>query len=199
MRTGTNRRAVTIIATLLFAMTAAVAMAQEDLEERKSAAETASSTLIQELGRALKTSMANSGPEGAIEVCRDIAPGIANDLSLKNGWKVTRVGTRVRNSMMGIPDEWEQIGLKYFSEQIEAGTAPADLSYQDVVAEGGQRYFRFMKPIVTQPLCLSCHGPADALSPAIQAVLEQQYPHDKAINYAVGELRGAVSIKQPLE
>ena len=199
MHTRTNRRVLKTIATLVFAMTTTVAMAQDNLEERKSAAETAASTLIQELGRALKTSMASNGPDGAIEVCREIAPRIANDLSLKNGWKVTRVGTRVRNSMMGIPDEWEQIGLKYFSEQIEAGTTPADLSYQEVVAEGSQRYFRYMKPIVTQPLCLSCHGPANALSPSIQAVLDQQYPHDEATNYAIGELRGAVSIKQPLD
>lgn len=184
---------------LLLVLTMAVATAQEELKTREDAAAVAATTLIQELGNALKKNMAEGGPEAALTVCREIAPTIANDLSLKHGWKVTRVGTRVRNTMMGIPDEWEQLGLKYFTEQIDAGAAFEDLSFKEVVAEGDQRFFRFMKPIVTQPLCLSCHGPSDAISPAIQATLDQHYPHDQAINYTVGELRGAVSIKQPLD
>ncbi len=184
---------------LLLVLTMAVTTAQGELNAREDAAAAAAKTLIQELGSALKTNMAAGGPEAAITVCRDIAPTIANDLSLKNGWKVTRVGTRVRNTMMGIPDEWEQIGLEYFSEEIDAGTALEDLSYTEVVTEGKRRYFRYMKPIITQPLCLSCHGPSDAMSPAIQAMLDQHYPHDQATDYTVGELRGAVSIKQPLD
>ena len=30
-------------------------------------------------------------------------------------------------------------------------------------------------------------------------MLKQQYPFDRAIGYKTGELRGAVSIKQPIE
>ena len=188
-----------IVKILFLALTMAVATAQDELKAREDAAAAVAATLVQELGSALKKTMAEGGPEAAITVCREIAPTIANDLSLKNGWKVTRVGTRVRNTMMGIPDEWEQIGLEYFSEQIDAGTAFEDISYKEVVTEGKQRYFRFMKPIVTQPLCLSCHGPSEAMSSAIQATLDQHYPHDQATNYTVGELRGAVSIKQPMD
>ncbi len=186
-------------AALLLMQIMTVAMAQDDLSVRQNAAASVAAALIQELGSTLKTNMAEDGPEAAITVCRDIAPTIANDLSLEYGWKVTRVGTRVRNTMMGIPDAWEQHGLAYFSAEIDAGAAFEDLDYTAVITEGNQRYFRFMKPIVTQPLCLGCHGPSEALSPAIQTILDQHYPHDQAINYAVGEIRGAVSIKQPLE
>jgi hypothetical protein len=66
------------------------------------------------------------------------------------------------------------------------------------VTEPGGQYYRFMKPIAVQPQCLLCHGPLETIPGEIGAVLKKQYPFDEAIGYTVGELRGAVSIKQPL-
>ena len=189
---------ITVVA-LLSALPIAAALAQGEHMAREEAADAVATAFIRDLGTVLKTNMAEGGPAAAIIVCREIAPTIANGLSIKNGWKVTRVGTRVRNTMMGIPDSWERKGLDYFSEEIDAGAAFEDTSFTEVVIEGGQRYFRFMKPIVTQPLCLSCHGTSDTIAPTIQAILNEHYPHDRAINYTVGELRGAVSIKQPMD
>ena len=187
------------IGILFVLLTASPTMAQDEFKTREEASAALATKFIHELGTSLKESMADGGPEAAIAVCRDIAPTIANELSLLNGWKVTRVGTRVRNTMMGIPDAWEQDGLEYFSEEINRGTIPANMSYTALVTEGNQHYFRFMRPIVTQPLCLICHGASDTVPPTVQTVLDQHYPHDQAINYTVGELRGAVSIKQPMD
>jgi Protein of unknown function (DUF3365) len=47
-------------------------------------------------------------------------------------------------------------------------------------------------------LCTNCHGPADALSTAVKARLQAEYPHDKATGYSVGQIRGAVTVKRPL-
>ena len=184
--------------TVVILLAATSSLAEDELKVRKEVAAAVIKTFTQDLGSVLKKQMSEKGPEEAIAVCRDVAPRIANELSLSLGWKVTRVGTRVRNAMLGMPDVWEQSGLKHFEESIAAGTAPGEMDYADIVTEGNQRYFRFMKPIVTQPLCMSCHGTNDTVSPTVKAVLEQQYPHDRAINYTVGELRGAMSIKQPL-
>jgi len=55
-----------------------------------------------------------------------------------------------------------------------------------------------MKPIMVQLKCLLCHGSSDQIPESIRLMLKEQYPFDRAIGYKTGELRGAVSIKQPL-
>ncbi len=190
--------ATTVTALLSLVFPVVTAAAEDELDSREREADAVATTLVRELGVALKTSMAESGPTNAITVCRDIAPAIANEYSRRNGWKVTRIGTRARNPMMGLPDAWEQEGLQYLREKIDAGASLSDTTYTAVVTEGSQRYFRFMKPLVTQPLCLSCHGSADTIPTEVGEVLQQHYPFDQAIDYRLGELRGAVSIKQPM-
>jgi hypothetical protein len=67
-----------------------------------------------------------------------------------------------------------------------------------VVSEPGGQYYRFMKPIAVQPKCLLCHGPTETIPESIKALLKNHYPFDAATGYQAGDLRGAVSIKQPL-
>jgi hypothetical protein len=55
-----------------------------------------------------------------------------------------------------------------------------------------------MKALPTQPLCLNCHGAPADLSPAVKARLAERYPNDKATGYAVGQIRGAMTLKRPL-
>ena len=62
----------------------------------------------QTLGGALKKELAERGPEGAIEVCRDLAPKVASELSRRNGWRIARVSVRTRNPLLGSPDAYEQ-------------------------------------------------------------------------------------------
>lgn len=42
-------------------------------------------------------------------------------LSRERGWRVTRVGTRVRNPLLGKPDAWEQQVLAGFTERAAKG------------------------------------------------------------------------------
>lgn len=194
-----NHNIPCVAAVILAALVMASASADSDIAAREQAAKTVTAAFVKELGNALKKHMSEGGPVEAIKVCRDIAPTIANNLSLEHGWKVTRVGTRVRNTMMGIPDEWEQARLKAFQERADKDEAFSEMTYAEVVAEGNRRYFRFMKPIGVKPVCLNCHGGTDEIPDAVQTLLDAQYPHDEAVGYSVGELRGAVSIKQPLD
>ena len=60
------------------------------------------------------------------------------------------------------------------------------------VRDGGAR---FMAPIMTGPLCLTCHGAQ--LSPAVKAALAKDYPGDQATGFKAGDLRGAFSIVWP--
>mgnify|MGYP000379000857 CR=1 FL=1 len=47
-------------------------------------------------------------------------------------------------------------------------------------------------------LCLSCHGARASLSPAVSERLRTLYPDDRAVDYRVGEIRGAMTLRQPL-
>lgn len=175
------------------------AMAESDLDARTQAARNASQELIQKLGSTLKAEMQSAGPATAITVCRDVAPQIAGELSRRNGWRVTRVSDQVRNPMLGMPDAWESKVLGRFHEQAEAGKKPAEMEFTEVVTEAdGERYFRYMKAIGTKPLCLTCHGEAAQIPAAVKQAIESAYPHDRATGYSAGQVRGAVSIKQPM-
>jgi len=69
----------------------------------------------------MKAEMKSNGPVASIKACSEMDPGIAGDLSRKKGWKVTRIGTRVRNPMLGIPDVWEQKVLAEFQKRANKG------------------------------------------------------------------------------
>lgn len=158
-------------------------------------ADRVASELIKELGSALQEQMKTAGQEAAINVCADLAPRIVNRVSREKGWRVTRVGTRVRNPLLGMPDQWEQGVLADFKQKAISGEAFESMSFSEVVDELDGRYFRYMKPLTVKPVCLACHGdPAQ-----IPGVIREMYPHDMATGYQTGDLRGAVSIKRPLK
>jgi anthranilate phosphoribosyltransferase len=136
-----------------------------------------------------------SGPEGAIAVCRDEAPKMAKAASEQTGWSIRRVSLRERNPK-AVPDAWERAALEDFDRRAAAGESPATLEKAEVVVEGGQKMQRYMRALPTQALCLSCHGAAASLSPAVTAQLNALYPADKAVGYRVGDIRGAMTLKR---
>lgn len=173
-------------------------VAAEETAEREAAAKEAAAYLIKQLGGALKQEMAKGGPAAAVKVCTQLAPEIAGRISRERGWRVTRVSDKVRNPLLGMPDAWEQTVLADFRTRAAKGEALDQTTYAEVVEEPQGKYFRFMKAIGIKPVCLACHGQEDQIAPEIRATLAENYPKDQATGYSVGELRGAVSIKQPL-
>ena len=171
----------------------------DEIAEREKAAKQVAQEFVKQLGGHLKTELKKSGPVGAISVCRDIAPDIANELSLKNGWRVTRVSAKPRNSMIGTGDEWELNNLADFEREAALGRSYSDMLSSQIVLEGGKSYYRFMKPLPVAEVCLTCHGGEGDIPAAVAEKLADAYPHDKAKGYKLGDLRGAISIKQPIE
>lgn len=152
--------------------------------------------LVQKLGAALKHSISESGPDGAITVCKDLAPALAAEASRRSGWQVRRVSRKVRNPLLGTADAWEQAKLQGFDRAVSGGQPAGELEIAEFVTEPDGRYFRYLKALPVQPLCLSCHGSEQTISPAVQQRLAAEYPHDRATGYRTGEVRGAVSIKR---
>jgi hypothetical protein len=156
------------------------------------------SQMIQQLGAALKKELAASGPEGAVSVCRDIAPTITGALSRKSGGRVARVSLNTRNPLLGDPAAWEQQVLAEFDRKAAAGEKIESMEYSETIDEPRGRYFRYMKALPVQPLCLTCHGTADNIPEQVKAKIAIEYPHDRAIGYGLGQVRGAVTIKLPM-
>jgi len=175
------------------------ALAADELAEREQASRQAAVEFLKQLGGALKKEMGSGGPEAAISVCRDLAPQISGTISRANGWRMTRVSNKVRNPLLGMPDAWELNVLSEFEARASRGESYQNMIAGEVVEEGGARYYRFMKAIGVKPVCLICHGDKDTIPAGVKAGLAAEYPMDRATGYRQGELRGAVSIKQPMD
>jgi uncharacterized protein YfiM (DUF2279 family) len=187
--------AVSVCAVILLA---GAGNAEEAMAARKAAAQKTAMGFMHELVSALKKEMAAGGPAGAVSVCSDLAPTIAGKISRETGWRVTRVGTRVRNPLLGMPDAWEQKVLLDFEARAAKGEDLDKMSYSEVVSEPSGKFFRYMKAVGVKAQCLVCHGSEAQIAPQVSTILKERYPHDRAINYKEGDLRGAISIKEPL-
>jgi hypothetical protein len=152
----------------------------------------------QTLGGELKKALQEEGPAAAIGVCKDRAPAIGSQLSRDNGWRVSRVSLRARNPMLGFPDAWEQKVLADFDARQARGEAVETMEHAEIVSEPQGKFFRYLKPVATQQLCLTCHGARENIPEPVRDALAKTYSHDAAVGYSLGQVRGAVSIKRPL-
>lgn len=138
----------------------------------------------------LQQAMKEGGPTHAIAVCADVAPTLADALSASSGWLVRRVSLQQRNASRAVPDEWELGVLAEFDARQRAGDDPADLHFGE---RQGKRY-RYMQAQGVEGLCLTCHG--QNLAPAVLDALREYYPDDRATGYALGQVRGAISLSR---
>ena len=157
--------------------------------------------------------------------CPELGPIIASDFSRSTGYLVRRVTERTRNSR-NTPDDWELEQLKKFADNAADGDArtPFNISKPDgsilptkefesyaMVTEGKgkdtQNYFRYMRSITMPGMpneppnlpCLKCHGTLDQLGAGVADAVQSAYPHDLSMGYKKGDIRGAWSIKMPLD
>lgn len=144
----------------------------------------------------LQEEIARGGPASAVEVCRDKAPQMARAASEQTGWAIRRVSLRNRNPR-AVPDAWERAALEDFDRRAAAGESPATLEKWEVVQSEGRSEARYMKALPVQPLCIECHGPAAQLGTGVAGKLQAHYPQDLGTGYAVGQIRGAITIRRP--
>jgi Uma2 family endonuclease len=105
----------------------------------------------------------------------------------------------VRNPATGVANAWQKEALTEFDTRLAKGEKPADLEYWRVVDNAnGKRELRFAKAIVTQQLCITCHGNTEDIPAPLLEKIRAEYPQDNAIGYRVGQLRGAVVVTRPL-
>ena len=170
------------------AMSSPATQAQEDARLARS--RELAAALQQALGARLTAAMSQGGALAAIDVCNVEAPQIAERISTDAGARVSRTSLKVRNAA-NAPDDQARATLERFEREwpTAGGSPPESFS---AATDGSARY---MRAIPTQPLCLTCHGPA--LAPDLGAAIRARYPNDRATGFDVGTLRGAFLIDWP--
>jgi hypothetical protein len=151
-----------------------------------------SSELTDNVRELLLKEIGKGGWVGAVKVCSEKAQQITQEFNIRTGHNARRVSLRYRNPS-NIPDEYERRKL----EDFDLLNKKKEMKNEDgeIVNEGEQKYLRYMRPLVTLPLCINCHGPKENISADVKTVLAEKYPEDRATGFLVGDLRGAISVK----
>ena len=145
------------------------------------------------LKESLVSAMKSGGPIEAINVCNQVAPAIAAQLSQQYGFKIARTSLKVRNSS-NMPDAWETDVLHQFEQRKEQGESIKTLFVSEQLTKANNNEMRMMKGIPTGKVCLTCHG--SDIKPVIQQRLSELYPNDAAIGFKLGDIRGAFTVRQ---
>ncbi len=116
---------------------------------------------------------------------------VANDFSLRTGYKLKQTALKVRNPK-NEPDEWEEKALGILEKD------KTKKSFGEVTKVGNKDVYRYMKPLYMEKECLMCHSVPEAMPPEIRAYIEKYYTTDEALGYKEGDLRGGISITIPI-
>ncbi len=182
------------LAALGLALSPAIAD-EMSLQERVQSSRMVIKQFFGDLKGELEKAMKAGGPVHAIGVCNSVAPDIAARHSENAGWRIARTSLKVRNPD-NTPDAWERRVLSEFEARKAAGEDIKTMDHTEVVAQDGEKVFRYMKAIPTAAVCLNCHG--SVLTPEVEAKLDSVYPQDKARGFNIGDIRGAFTITQPM-
>lgn len=130
----------------------------------------------------LMAAIAAHEPVGAIKVCKEVAPAIADSTST-DGWTVRRVTDKFRN-----PDNRATLAELEILARFNDPAAPKFIERWDKT--DSTNTYSYYEPIRVGSLCLNCHGELQTLAPGVMQAVRKQYPGDKATGYQVGDLRG---------
>lgn len=142
-----------------------------------------------QLGSNLMRAINDGGYDHAVSFCRVQAKPITDSVGRDFQAQVSRVSDKPRNPR-NVASEDE---MKYITYYKQALRQESDWSSKLIETSDSYTYYA---PIITQPLCLNCHGdPQTEINSETLARLRSDYPQDKAVGYGLGELRGMWKVK----
>ncbi len=151
-----------------------------------------SNELVDSVKAVLFKELSKGGYLEAMKTCSGLAQEIIKAHQEKYNIYVRRISEKYRNEA-DKPDDYEYKILGKLNNLNKQGELPQE--YYEVVNENGEKYVRYFKPLIVQPMCLNCHGTDEFLKQEIKEFLRKTYPKDKATGYQAGDFRGAVSVK----
>ncbi len=132
----------------------------------------------------LQKALANGSIESALRYCNVNAYPITDSLATSFQVSIKRLSDKNRN-LRNKTDKMGDFMMKGFGIDLSEGN---DLSPKLVLKDDSVIFY---KPIITQALCLNCHGvPGKDITFSNDSLIQALYPRDKAVGYQVNQLRG---------
>lgn len=137
-----------------------------------------------QLGSQLMQALQQGGPTYAVSFCHTQAISITDRVAQEVGAGIKRVSDKPRNPL----NQANAIELNVINSMKALLAKGQTLS--PVVQEHSETVTGYY-PIVTNPMCLNCHGAEGTqIAPETLTVLRTLYPQDKATGYDINQLRG---------
>ncbi|TXE16745.1 DUF3365 domain-containing protein [Psychroserpens burtonensis] len=140
------------------------------------------------LGRNLMGILQKKGTIEALTFCNTKAYPLTDSMATVHNATIKRVTDKPRNPD-NIANSEELIYIEKFKERVfnEDEIDPIVIQLNDKV--------QFYYPIITNSMCLQCHGkPNETIKKDVLNTIAQFYPKDKAIGYEINEVRGLWSV-----
>jgi hypothetical protein len=142
----------------------------------------------------LQSAMRQGGVTNALPYCSLSASPLTAGLAEKHGVTIRRLTHKPRNSA-DRADASELAILDHFRSGLGATNPPLPL----VTNLAAGRVAFFMPIVITNELCLKCHGELEKdIALEHLAVIRRLYPGDEATGFRLGDLRGAWRVDLPL-
>jgi cytochrome c553 len=141
-----------------------------------------------ELGKNLMGAIQKKGVIHALEFCNVKAITLTDSMATVYNASIKRVTDKPRNPN-NKANAIEGVYIENFKKQVAAGSEIDPIIYK----QGNETAFYY--PIVTNTMCLQCHGsPNKDLEPLTLSKIKDLYPNDKATGYTENQVRGMWSI-----
>ena len=136
--------------------------------------------------------------EDPVTVClayADHVPSWGKEISDAARFDFSRTALDVRNPA-NAPDDWERRQMETFNFLADSGQDPETFEAAEIVQEGDETVFRWLRPMVMGETCMTCHG--EAVNVRVKLLLAQEYLLDEGAGYSEGQLGGAYSVRKVL-
>ncbi len=147
-------------------------------------------TTKKQLGKNLKKTIKTKGTKEAVSFCSVKAYPILDSMSTVFNANIVRVSNKNRNPK----NKANAIETEYiinYQTQLDNGE-----ELKPIIKETEDLAIFYM-PIVTNDMCLQCHGPKNNIDAEVLAEIKKHYPNDKATGYDINQIRGIWRIEMP--
>lgn len=179
-----------LLSTLFISVTLLNAASDAEIkQEAKHAIQKLQTTLQTQL----KANLKKGGPIQAANFCSTSAQHITHEIymSLANKTTIRRTSLKYRNGENS-PKSDERVVLEAMQKDYDAGKTLPNLIIKKIY----DNTYKVYKPIyIAKGVCLKCHGNFTKRDKNAYKMIKENYPNDKAINYKMGDLRGAFIVK----
>lgn len=156
------------------------------------ACQKASAAFSKQIAGDLHDVILEKGIIGAIEICAERVNNTGQALSLEPGLRVERV-TLLTLKDQKRSDSFEGRMLRAMQDSVAAGREIEAEAYEWTGTDIHSGTLVYVKPIMIEPLCLACHGPAEMVQSDVREIMQNKY-HALPSGNKIGDVKGAVVV-----